>query len=55
MGTIEKAKNKLEIFLTEIGLEPVVLHRPLMKVKQSSRNSNSRSDVGYAFRDSYAR
>jgi predicted nucleotide-binding protein len=48
-GHDEKAKNELEIFLTEIGLEPVVLHRQADEGQTIIEKFEKHSDVGYAF------
>jgi len=48
-GHDETAKNELEIFLTEIGLEPVVLHRQADEGQTIIEKFEKHSDVGYAF------
>lgn len=48
-GHDEKAKQELEIFLTELGLEPVVLHRQADEGKTIIEKFEKHSDVGYAF------
>ena len=48
-GHNEKAKHELEIFLTELGLEPVVLHRQADEGKTIIEKFEKHSDVGYAF------
>lgn len=48
-GHDEKAKNELEIFLKEIGLEPVVLHRQADEGQTIIEKFEKHSDVGYAF------
>lgn len=48
-GHDEKAKNELEIFLREIGLEPVVLHRQPDEGQTIIEKFEKHSDVGYAF------
>lgn len=48
-GHDEKAKHELEIFLTELGLEPVVLHRQADEGKTIIEKFEKHSDVGYAF------
>lgn len=48
-GHDEKAKNELAIFLKEIGLEPVVLHRQADEGQTIIEKFEKHSDVGYAF------
>lgn len=48
-GHDEKLKNQLEIFLTEIGLDPVVLHRKPNEGLTIIEKFEKHSDVGYAF------
>ncbi len=48
-GHDEKAKHELEIFLTELGLEPVVLHRQADEGKTIIEKFEKHSDVGFAF------
>lgn len=48
-GHDEKLKNQLEIFLTEIGLQPVVLHRKPDEGMTIVEKFEKHSDVGYAF------
>ena len=48
-GHDEKAKNELEIFLNEIGLEPIVLHRQADEGQTIIEKFEKHSDVGYAF------
>jgi predicted nucleotide-binding protein len=48
-GHDEKAKQELEIFLTELGLEPVVLHRQADQGQTIIEKFEKYSDVGYAF------
>ncbi len=48
-GHDEKAKHELEIFLTELGLEPIVLHRQADEGKTVIEKFEKHSDVGYAF------
>ena len=48
-GHNEKLKNQLEIFLIEIGLEPVVLHRKPDEGLTIIEKFEKYSDVGYAF------
>lgn len=48
-GHDEKMKNQLEIFLNEIGLEPVVLHREADEGLTVIEKFEKHSDVGYAF------
>ncbi|MCJ7602469.1 MAG: nucleotide-binding protein [Desulfobulbaceae bacterium] len=48
-GHDEKAKNELEIFLTEIGLVPVVLHRQVDEGQTIIEKFEKHSNVGYAF------
>jgi predicted nucleotide-binding protein len=42
-------KHELEIFLTEIGLQPIVLHREADEGKTIIEKFEKHSDVGYAF------
>jgi predicted nucleotide-binding protein len=48
-GHDEAAKASLEVFLTEIGLEPVVLHRKPDEGQTIIEKFEAHSDVGYAF------
>lgn len=48
-GHDELAKANLEIFLTEIGLEPIVLHRQADAGLTIIEKFEKHSDVGYAF------
>lgn len=48
-GHDEIAKTSLEIFLKEIGLEPVVLHRQADEGQTIIEKFEKHSDVGYAF------
>jgi predicted nucleotide-binding protein len=48
-GHDEVAKTNLEIFLAEIGLEPVVLHRQADEGLTVIEKFEKHSDVGYAF------
>jgi predicted nucleotide-binding protein len=48
-GRDEVAKTNLEIFLREIGLEPVVLHRQADEGLTIIEKFEKHSDVGYAF------
>lgn len=48
-GHDEIAKTNLEIFLREIGLEPVVLHRQADEGLTIIEKFEKHSDVGYAF------
>jgi predicted nucleotide-binding protein len=48
-GHDETAKTNLEIFLHEIGLEPVVLHRQADEGLTIIEKFEKHSDVGYAF------
>ncbi|WP_393936377.1 TIR domain-containing protein [Aeromonas rivipollensis] len=48
-GHDDKAKTNLEIFLHEIGLEPVVLHRQADEGLTVIEKFEKHSDVGYAF------
>lgn len=48
-GHDDKAKQELEIFLTELGLEPIVLHRQADEGKTIIEKFEKHSDVGYAF------
>lgn len=48
-GHDEKLKNQLEIFLTEIGLSPVILHRKPDEGLTIIEKFEKYSDVGYAF------
>ncbi len=48
-GHDEKAKNEIEIFLAEIGLKPVVLHREADEGQTIIEKFEKHSDVGYAF------
>jgi predicted nucleotide-binding protein len=47
-GHDEKAKNQLEIFLAEIGLEPIVLHRQPDEGQTIIEKFEKHSDVGFA-------
>lgn len=48
-GHDEAAKQELEIFLTELGLEPVVLHRQADGGRTVIEKFEAHSDVGYVF------
>ena len=48
-GRDEKAKQQLEIFLREIGLEPIVLHREANSGRTLIEKFEHYSDVGFAF------
>lgn len=48
-GHDEIAKTNLEVFLHEIGLEPVVLHRQADEGQTVIEKFEKHSDVGYAF------
>lgn len=48
-GRDEVAKTNLEIFLHEIGLEPIVLHRQADEGMTIIEKFEKHSDVGYAF------
>ena len=48
-GHDEVSKNSLEVFLREIGLEPVVLHRQADEGLTVIEKFEKHSDVGYAF------
>lgn len=48
-GRDESAKQQLEIFLAEIGLEPVVLHRETDGGRTLIEKFEHYADVGYAF------
>src|SRR5690606_5297464 len=48
-GHDEVAKTNLEVFLHEIGLEPVVLHRQADEGLTIIEKFEKHSDVGYAF------
>jgi predicted nucleotide-binding protein len=48
-GHDEVSKTSLEIFLKEIGLEPVVLHRQADEGQTIIEKFEKHSDVGYAF------
>lgn len=48
-GHDEIAKTNLEVFLREIGLEPVVLHRQADEGQTVIEKFEKHSDVGYAF------
>lgn len=48
-GHDEVAKSSLEIFLSEIGLEPIVLHRQPDEGQTIIEKFEKHSDVGYAF------
>jgi predicted nucleotide-binding protein len=48
-GHDEVAKTNLEIFLAEIGLEPIVLHRQADEGLTVIEKFEKHSDVGYAF------
>ncbi len=48
-GHDEKAKQELEIFLTELGLEPIVLHRQADQGQTIIEKFEKHSDTGYAF------
>jgi predicted nucleotide-binding protein len=48
-GHDEKLKNQLEILLTEIGLQPVILHRKPDEGMTIIEKFEKHSDVGYAF------
>ena len=48
-GHDEVAKTSLEVFLQEIGLDPVVLHRQADEGQTIIEKFEKHSDVGYAF------
>lgn len=48
-GRDEVAKTSLEVFLIEIGLEPIVLHRQADEGLTIIEKFEKHSDVGYAF------
>ncbi len=48
-GHNEVAKTSLELFLSEIGLEPIVLHRKADQGQTIIEKFEKHSDVGYAF------
>ncbi|WP_020146895.1 TIR domain-containing protein [Thioalkalivibrio sp. ALJ15] len=48
-GHDESAKQEMEIFLTELGLEPVVLHRKADEGRTVIEKFEAHSDVGYVF------
>lgn len=48
-GHDELLKNQLEIFLRELGLEPIVLHRKADEGLTVIEKFEKHSDVGYAF------
>jgi predicted nucleotide-binding protein len=48
-GHDEKAKNELEIFLSEIGLKPIVLHRKADEGQTIIEKFEKHSQVGFAF------
>ena len=48
-GHDEVAKTSLEVFLNEVGLEPVVLHRQADEGQTIIEKFEKHSDVGYAF------
>lgn len=48
-GHDEIAKTNLEVFLSEIGLEPIVLHRQADEGQTVIEKFEKHSDVGYAF------
>jgi len=48
-GRDEAAKTNLEVFLLEIGLEPIVLHRQADEGLTIIEKFEKHSDVGYAF------
>lgn len=48
-GHDEKSKHQLEIFLSEIGLEPIVLHRQPDEGQTIIEKFEKHSDVGFAF------
>lgn len=48
-GHDEVAKTSLEIFLKEVGLEPIVLHRQADEGQTIIEKFEKHSDVGYAF------
>jgi len=48
-GHDETAKTSLEVFLREIGLEPIVLHRQADEGLTIIEKFEKHSDVGYAF------
>ena len=48
-GHDEAAKQELEIFLTSLGLQPVVLHREADQGQTIIEKFEKHSDVGYAF------
>ncbi len=47
-GHDEKLKHEVEIFLKEIGLEPIILHRQPDKGQTIIEKIENNSDVGYA-------
>ncbi len=47
-GHDHEAKNELELFLKEIGLDPVVLHRKVDEGQTLIEKFEKHSDVGYA-------
>lgn len=48
-GHDDELKTQLEIFLSEIGLEPIVLHRKADEGLTIIEKFEKHSDVGYAF------
>lgn len=48
-GHDDVSKSSLEIFLTEIGLEPIVLHRQADQGQTIIEKFEKHADVGYAF------
>ncbi|NQT56941.1 MAG: nucleotide-binding protein [Desulfobacteraceae bacterium] len=48
-GHDEKAKQSLEIFLSEVGLDPIVLHRKADEGQTIIEKFEKHSDVGFAF------
>ena len=48
-GHDHKSKNELEMFLKEIGLSPIVLHREADEGQTIIEKFEKHSDVGYAF------
>jgi predicted nucleotide-binding protein len=48
-GHDERAKQELEIFVREIGLDPIVLHRQVDEGQTIIEKFEKHSDVGYAF------
>jgi predicted nucleotide-binding protein len=48
-GHDDAAKQELEMFLAELGLEPIVLHRKADKGRTLIEKLEQEGDVGYAF------